>query len=374
VKLEYQEYQVRKIINVHKHIDGPWFWGKYTAHPYIGCRAGCAFCYERSGRYLRGRSPDTFHTAIQVKTNAVEQLEKEIARLEKDIISVGDWQQPAEKRYRLSRGMLQVVLQAGFPLFIVERSPLLLRDLDLISDINQSTWAGVAISISSLDPVLKRAFEPYSPGVATRLDAIEQLSKAGITVGCALMPTLPFLSDDVPHLEETIRAVKDRGGSFIMGGGLTMDGSQAEYTLRAYCDLNPSLAERLRTLYQWETDGKPAFSPPRAENSHLGLTVRELCEKHNILDRMPRYVLPGPLALNKRIAERLFLRTYDLELEMAAVYRIWAYRKAAWTVDEMEVDIAALYREKGMTGLLALPGVGKRIAGLIAGWLDMDTT
>jgi DNA repair photolyase len=47
MKLEFHEYQVRKIVNIHKHVDGPWFWGKYTAHPYVGCRSGCEFCYER---------------------------------------------------------------------------------------------------------------------------------------------------------------------------------------------------------------------------------------------------------------------------------------------------------------------------------------
>ena len=161
----YEEYEVRKIVNVHKHVDGPWFWGKYTAHPYVGCRSGCEFCYERGGRYIGRRDPDSFDTLIRVKTNAVALLRKEMGKLQPEIISVGDWQQPAEKDYRLSHGMLEVVLEYGFPLFIVERSPLLTRDLDLLSEINRKTWVGVLYSISNLDPALKQAFEPCSPGV-----------------------------------------------------------------------------------------------------------------------------------------------------------------------------------------------------------------
>ena len=157
--LEFQEKSARKIVNVHRHVDG-WFWDKYSAHPYIGCRSGCEFCYLRGGGYLGRRSPDTLDTLIQVKTNAVELLRKELPRLERDVICCGDWQQPAEDRYRLSRGMLEVVHDLSFPLFIVDRSPLLARDLDLLVEINRRAWVGIVFSISSLDPVLKRAFEP----------------------------------------------------------------------------------------------------------------------------------------------------------------------------------------------------------------------
>ncbi len=77
-----------------------------------------------------------------------------------------------------------------------------------------------------------------------------------------------------------------------------------------------------------------------------------------------------PLAVNKRIAERLFLKAYDLELEQAKQYRIWAYRKAAWAVDEWTESVAEIYDAGGESGLRELPGIGKRLAGEIAGWLE----
>jgi len=372
MRLKFQEYRARKIVNVHRHVDGPWFWDKYTANPYVGCRSGCEFCYLRGSRYLGRRDPDSFDTLIQIKTNAVDLLRKELTPLDHDVIACGDWQQPAEDRYRLSRGMLEVVSDLGFPLFIVERSPLLIRDLDLLVEINQKAWVGVVFSICSLDQTLKRAFEPRSPGVNGRLRAMAQLANSGILVGTALIPVFPFVADDEAQLEEVVRATKDHGASFVLGGALTMDGAQAERTLEVVRRLDPMLENRWRELYNWEAGGTPNYGPPRAHSARLGLLIRELCVRHGVMDRMPRYVPPGPLAVNKRIAELLFLRTYGLELEEAQEYRIWAYRKAAWAVDEWPDSIAELYQAQGEAGLRRLPGIGESLAGEIARWLRDD--
>jgi hypothetical protein len=297
----------------------------------------------------------------------------ELPRLAHEVISVGDWQQPAEDRYRLSRAMLEVVRDLGFPLFIVERSPLLIRDLDLLTEINQRTWVGVLFSVSNLDPALKHAFEPRSPGVNRRLEAMGKLASAGILVGISMMPIIPYAGDDEHHLDDLVRATRDYGGACVLAGGLTMDGVQAEWTLAAARRLDPALEARWRELYRWQGDGKPRYGPPKAYNARLGLLVRELCHRHGLLDRMPRYIAPGPSAVNKQVAERLFLRTYDLELEGAKDYRIWAYRKAAWTVDEWPESIVDIYQARGEVGLRELPGIGKSMAGQIARWLqEMD--
>ena len=370
MRLAFKEYQAERILNVHKHVDGPWFWGKYTAHPYVGCRSGCEFCYSRGSRYLGRRSPATFDSLIEVKVNAVELLQAELFGREQDVIAAGDWQQPAEGRYRLSRGMLEVVRDYGFPLFVVERSPFLAQDLNLLVEIDDRAWVGVVFSISSLDQALKRAFEPHSPSVRSRLEAMERLAAAGLQVGTALMPVLPFVGDDEAHLEEVIRATKDHGGTFVMGGGLSLDGVQARRTLHVFRRVDSALVPRIRELYNWTPDGEPDYSPPKAYNARLGLLIRDLCHRHGLLDRMPRYVAPGPLAVNKRVAERLFLHTYDLELEQAKDYRIWAYRKAAWTVDEWLDSVGEIYESEGEAGLRELPNVGKSIARRIAGWLE----
>lgn len=370
--LKFQEYNPRRIINIHKHVDGPWFWGKYTAHPYVGCRSGCDFCYLRGARYLGKRDPGNFDSLIQVKINAIELMRRELPRLEQEIISVGDWQQPAEERYQISRRMLELVLEHRFPLFIVERSPLLTRDIDLLSEINRAAWAGVLFSISSLDPGLKMAFEPRSPGVKGRLKAMQTLAEAGIYTGVSMMPVIPFAGDRDSQLEELVIATRDHGGRCLLSGGLIMDGDQAEWTLNAFQRYDPALAPHLRKFYSWAEGGKPNMGPPAAYSARLGLKVRELCQKHGLMDRMPRFICAGPLQVNKRIAERLFLKTYDLELECSPAYLIWAYRKAAWTVDEHPHSVLNIYMDNGEAGLRDLPGIGNSIALQIAAWLEEE--
>ena len=314
-----------------------------------------------------------FDKVIRVKTNVVELLRKELGKLEPDIITCGDWQQPAESRYGLSRKMLEVVLEFGFPLVVIERSPLLIRDLDLLQEINRKAHVGVILSFSNVDPALKRAFEPRSPGLKRRLAAMAELAAAGIQVGAALMPIIPLVGDSEEHLDDAIRAFVDHGGSFIIGAGLTMEGEQARRTLAAGCGLDPEFEDRFRLLYDWEEEGAPEYGPAPAYATKISLRVRGMCAKHGIPDRMPRPIMPGPLAVNKRIAERLFLRVCDLELEQADQRRIWAYRRGAWTVDEWPESVGELHRTRGEAGLRELPGIGRSLSGLIARWLQEES-
>jgi DNA repair photolyase len=357
------EYRARHILNVHKHVDG-WFFDKYSAHPYVGCAFGCEFCYSREDKYLRGRDPADFDRVIQVKTNAPELLRRELARRPADVICCGDWQLPAERDYCLSRRMLEVVCELGFPLFVVERSPLLTRDLDLLVEINRRAWVGVVYSISTLDPAVKRAFEPRSPAVKRRLAAMAQLAQAGILVGTSLMPVFPAVGDDDAHLEEVIVATQEHGGRFVLVGGLTMSGAQAERVWRVVDRCFPQARPTYERLYAGRS-----YGPAAGYNVDLGRRVRALCQKHGLADRMPRWIEPGPRGVNRWVAERLFGRTYDLELEGADERRIWAYRRAAWAVDEFSSSIAELHESQGVAGLLALPGIGQRLAGLMAGWI-----
>jgi hypothetical protein len=254
----------------------------------------------------------------------------------------------------------------------VERSLLLARDLDLLKEINQQTWVGVVLSISSLDCELKRVFEPHSPGVRRRFQVMDRIASAGITVGTGIMPVIPVLGDGDGQLDEVVRCTHDHGGTFVMAGALTMEGSQAIRTLEAARQLRPDIESAWRELYCWPTGEQPAYGPPRRYSAWLGLKVRELCLRHGLLDRMPRYVPPGHTAVNKRLAEKLLLQAYDLELEQASEHRIWAYRKAAWAVDEWPVSVAGIYAEAGESGLVELPGVGEHLATQIAQWLDQE--
>ncbi|MGL3107240.1 hypothetical protein [Bradyrhizobium sp. BR 1432] len=369
MKPEVQEQVARKIVNVHKHVDGPWFWTRYSAKPYVGCAAGCPFCYLRGGVYLGKRDPATFDTLIAAKTNAPALLRKELARLDPDIIMCGDWQQPAERIQQITRKMLEVVLERAFPLFVLERSVLVTRDIDLFTEIARKTWTGVAFSFVGADEEQRKAFEFRCPSVRARLRAMEAIAKAGLMTGTVLMPVIPSIGDSPERLDTMIKATKDHGGSFVLAGGLSMGGVQAELTLQAARQIDPAAEAKIRRLYRWAPGGLPAPSPPSFYTADLGRKVRELCLRYGIADRIPRYVAPGPLALNRKIAERLFLRTYDLELENAASAHIWAYRKAAWTLDDWPDNLAHVLANRGQAGLEAIPDVGRSLAVHIAEWI-----
>ena len=288
MKPTYQEYQPKSILNVHKHVDG-WFFDKYSAHPYMGCAFGCEFCYSRDQRYLGGRDPEAFSRVIRVKTNADELLRRELARRPVDVIACGDWQVPAERDHGLSRRMLQVVLELGFPLLVVERSPFVTRDLDLLAEINRQAWACVIFSVSSLDAAVKRAFEPRSPAVSSRFRAMEQIAAAGILTGTALMPILPAVCDDDAHLEQVVAATAHHGGRFVLAGGLTMSGHQAGLVMRVVERDFPAALPAYQAFY-----GAGAYGPPAAYNAGLGRRVREMCGRHGLADRLPRWLGHGP--------------------------------------------------------------------------------
>lgn len=138
-------YSPQTILNKAKRADH-WFWTRYSAYPYIGCQHGCAFCYCRERKYSPYEDPEDFAHIIKVKQNAPELLRRALSRVPVNLVFTGDYQ-PAERKYRLSRQILEVCHELGFPVFVLERSPLVLRDLDLLQDINRRAPSVVAFSI-----------------------------------------------------------------------------------------------------------------------------------------------------------------------------------------------------------------------------------
>lgn len=102
----------------------------------------------------------------------------------------------------------------------------------------------------------------------------------------------------------------------------------------------------------------------------IGQRVYELCQKHGLSDRMPRHIPPGPRATNRRLAEYLADKTYRLELAQEPAYRLWSYRKAWWALDDLEENVRRIYERRGEKGLIAIKGVGKKLASEIAQWLE----
>lgn len=349
-------YRPKTILNRHRRADH-WFWTRYSAYPYLGCQHGCEFCYCREEKYSPYDDPNDFAYVIKVKENAADLLRRALSRSAVDLVFTGDYQ-PAERKFGISRQMLEVCRDLGFPVFVLERSPLVLRDLDLLQEINARAPCVVAFSAISTPESPNNArvqqMEGLAPPVAKRFAAMEAFARAGILTGTSLMPILPGLCDDDANLESVIRWTADNGGKFVLAGSLTLADQQKSYFFALLRERFPDLLGRYQRLYP------PASYAPRDYPWHrIALRVRELCDKYGIRDRVPRPILPeDKRALNKRVVEKLADRAYEMEIHQEPDYHIWAYRKAAWAIEDLEQNIGLIHQSLGLKGLQSIPNVG----------------
>ena len=356
-------YRPKNILNRGKRADH-WFWTRYSAYPYLGCQHGCEFCYCRERKYAPYDDPLDFAHVIKVKENAPKLLWKALQRAPVDMIFTGDYQ-PAERKFQLSRRMLAVCLELGFPVFILERSPLVLRDLDLIQAIHQKARAVVAFSIisapdsPSYDRVAK--MENLAPSAGKRFAAMEKLAAASIPTGICAMPLLPRLCDTPKNLEAVVRWTADHGGQFVLASSLTLADQQRDYFFSVLSERFPDLVAPYLKLYP-----PGSYAPAGYSWREVALRIREYCTKYGISDRQPRPIIPGDKrALNRKIVELLAEIVYSLELENASSQQVWAYRKAAWAVEDLEQDIGLVVNQMGLKGLQSIPDIGPGMAAKI---------
>ena len=210
----------------------------------MGCQHGCAFCYCRERKYIPYKPQETeavydeeedkFSHLIKVKENAPQLLRKALARVAVDVVFTGDYQ-PAERKFKISRQMLEVCAELGFPVFVLTRSPLVLRDMDVLQSINQRSRAVVAFSIISTpeSPAYLRVskLEGLAPNAEKRFAAMEKLASEGILTGTVAMPLMPGLCDDDHNLQALTHWTANHGGKFVLAGGLTLADQQKEFFL-----------------------------------------------------------------------------------------------------------------------------------------------
>ena len=180
-----------------------------SLNPYRGCEHGCIYCYARpTHEYLGFSAGLDFESRIMVKTNAPELLRAELEspRWEPQTLvmsGVTDPYQPVERALRITRGCLEVLARFRNPVAIITKNRLVTRDLDLLRALASLDAVAVNISVTSLDAKLQRVLEPRTSAPEARLDAISQLSKAGVPVGVMVAPIIPGLTDhEVPKILE----------------------------------------------------------------------------------------------------------------------------------------------------------------------------
>jgi DNA repair photolyase len=247
------EYRLEPCKSALNHVRGMPF--KWSLNPYMGCVHRCTFCYVRHFEQRAERpSDDRYGRSIRVKTNVVEVLRRELARAswQRETVSIGaatDPYQPAEGRFRLTRGCLVELAEAWTPFSIITRGPLIVRDLDVLQHASSRADVGVYFSIPTLDERVWRTTEPGTAPPHSRLEAVRRLSDAGIEVGVGMAPILPGLSDRPEQLEEVVREARAAGARSIWANVVYLRPGTREHFLDALAADWPDEVERYEQLF-----------------------------------------------------------------------------------------------------------------------------
>src|SRR5712671_6412150 len=194
-----------------------------SINPYRGCEHGCVYCFARPTHAYLGLSPGLdFESKLFVKPDAPALLEKELSAPNYQVrtIAIGtntDPYQPIERKYQVMRGILEVLERAGHPVGIVTKSALILRDLDILTRLAERNLVKVALSVTTLDAKLARTMEPRAATPSRRLEALRQLSAAGIPTSVMVAPVIPAINDsEIERILDTAAALGVKGAGYVL--------------------------------------------------------------------------------------------------------------------------------------------------------------
>jgi DNA repair photolyase len=276
---EYREEPCRTALN---RVTGMQF--QWSLNPYMGCEHQCTFCYVRAFERRADRpSDERYGQSIRVKINVAEVLRRELARpsWKREVVAIGaatDPYQPAEGRYRLTRGCLGVLAAARTPFSIVTRGPLIVRDIDLLQEGSRRAAVSVHFSVPTLDLDVWRRTEVGTAPPRQRLRALRMLVEAGIETDVGMAPILPGLSDRPEQLEAVVRAARDAGATGVWCNLLYLKPGTREHFLDHLARDWPELLPRYQRLYRAPYLDKGVSEPIRQE-------VAALRERYAIGDR-----------------------------------------------------------------------------------------
>jgi DNA repair photolyase len=288
-----REIMVKSVLNKKKKRDS-WFLDDYTLNPYEGCSFNCQYCYVRGSKY-----GENMEDTLAVKINGPEILARQLAfRVKKNqhgIIALASATDPyirQEEKYRITQKYLEQILKYEFPVLMITKSTLILRDLELLKKIDRvaihatdlkekiKRGAIISFSFSTLDENLAATLEPGAPSPIQRLETMKACKDAGLFVGMNCMPVLPGISDTHDELEKMIVAAKQYGADYILIGGLTLFGDNPADSRTLYfkfLERNfPHLIKHYQTLYG------SFFYPPKSYLDRLNMRAAELCSKYGI--------------------------------------------------------------------------------------------
>lgn len=252
-----REERARSIISRNDSPDIPF---SQSINPYRGCEHGCVYCFARPSHAYLELSPGLdFETRLFAKTNAAERLRAELARpgYRCSPIALGintDAYQPTERRYRITRSVLEVLAECSHPVSLLTKNALIERDLDLLVPMARQRLVSVAFTITTLDNRLAARSEPRASAPHRRLQAIRTLSEAGVPVGVVIAPVIPMINDR--EIERILEAAREAGATSA-GHVLLRLPHELKQVFREWLALHyPERAEHVMSLIRQMRGGK----------------------------------------------------------------------------------------------------------------------
>ena len=289
MRVEYREEECRSALNRVKGMPFDW-----SLNPYSGCVHRCTFCYVRAFERRADRpSDDRYGRSIRVKVNVAEVLARELARhsWQREPVAIGaatDPYQPAEGRYRLTRACIEALGHASTPFMIITRGPLIVRDVDVLSEAARRADVHVTFSVPTLDHDVWQKTEPGTAPPHQRLRALATLVDAGVKAGVGMAPILPGLSDRPERLAEVVKAARAAGATGIWANLLYLAPGTKEHFLEALARDWPEQLDRYEKLY-----ASGAYLP-RTNLDPVRRQVRGLARAHGVRDRRSAPLKPPP--------------------------------------------------------------------------------
>jgi DNA repair photolyase len=310
---------------------------------YRGCQFACAYCDGMSEYY----HVDNYTSHVRAKTNAPEILRKELKKIlsskprktlddysigERDpkrpIIGisggVSDSYQQAEKKYRITEKVLQVILEYRLPVFLLTKSDLVLRDIELLKEINETAFASVCFSIAWPEDGVKSKLEPYSPPIDLRLDAMKELRGEGIRGGVMAMPIVPFIGDSKEDMTKIARQCRDHKAEFVLFSGMTLKpGRQKTYFLNTIKKHFPEKLNEIRNCYS----NNNTYGVPR-DGAALNPSMMgpSICEEVGVPWLSIRHGCPNEYDTNLLVQRKLLESNYMDSWLLQTPRKEWEHR------------------------------------------------
>ena len=287
--VDYVEVQCKSALNAVKNMCFSW-----SLNPYTGCEHRCAFCYVRAFELRADRPPDDrYGRTIRVKVNVAAVLRAELSRRSwrKETVVIGaatDPYQPAEGRFRLTRQCLEVLRDHSNPTSMITRGPMVVRDIDVLSELSRRADVHITFSIPTVDDDVWRKTEPGTAHPRQRLRAIERLVDAGLDVGVGMAPILPGLTDRPDRLEAVIKEARAAGATGLWAGMLHLKDGTREHFMAVLSKHWPELVPRYERAYR-----ERAYLPPAYGEATMK-EVSRLRKVHGISDRRRVILKPPP--------------------------------------------------------------------------------